>query len=121
MVPWRRDDFNGSIRSIAGQAVEQLAPMLDFVSPMCYSQMVRRPPEWVNDVVIDMDSLAPGKVLPAVQVSRAYLQEPFSVEDFQRSLHSALEKPSRGVIFWSWETLEKNREKQEVILRELRN
>ena len=115
MVPWREDDFDGAVRRITGQDAGQLAPYLDFISPMCYSQMVRRPPEWVGDVVIDMDRAAPDQVLPSIQVSRAYIEEPFPVQDFKQSLLSALEEPSRGVIFWSWETLEKNREKQEVI------
>jgi hypothetical protein len=115
MVPWREEDFDGAIRNIAGQDVENLAPWVNYISPMCYSQMVRQTPEWVRDVVIHANELAPDKILPSIQVSRAYLEEPYSVEDFHKSLLLALESPSRGVIFWSWETLEKNREKQEVI------
>jgi hypothetical protein len=116
-VPWRTGDFDRGIRNIAGQDVRKLAHWVNYISPMCYSQMVSQPPEWVRDVIVDTDELSPDKVLPSIQVSRAYLEEPFSAQDFEKSLHSALASPSRGVIFWSWETLAKNREKQDVIRR----
>ncbi|MBS0000360.1 MAG: hypothetical protein KFF73_15365, partial [Cyclobacteriaceae bacterium] len=87
----------------------------DYLSPMCYSQMVRQSAEWVKDVVRETDLAAPDKVLPSIQVSRAYLDEPFSKEDFHLDLLSALEEPSKGVILWSWETLEMNQEKLEIV------
>jgi hypothetical protein len=52
-------------------------------------------------------------------VSRAYREEPFSSQDFQSAVQSALDEPSRGVIFWSWEALEQNPEKMEVVQKEI--
>lgn len=119
LIPWRETDFKGAIRKIAGQDVEDLGPLVDYISPMCYTHMVKQPPEWVHEVVVDIDPATTGKVLPSIQVSRAYLEESFSTQDFQKTLQSALDEPSRGVIFWSWEALIKDQEKLEVVKDEI--
>jgi hypothetical protein len=121
LVPWRDADFDGAIRKIAGQEVERLGPLVDYISPMCYTHMVRRPPEWVHEVVLDIDPSAVGRVLPSIQVSRAYREELFPVEDFRDALRSALKPPSKGVIFWSWEALKKDPGKLEVVRNEIKS
>ena len=121
LVPWRDSDFDGAIRKIAGQDVGRLGHLVDYMSPMCYTHMVRRPPGWVNEVVLDIDPSAVDRVLPSIQVSPAYREEPFSVEDFRDALKSALKPPSKGVIFWSWEALEKDPGKLEVVRKEIKN
>ncbi len=119
LVPWRDTDFDGAIRKIAGQNVEDLGPLVDYISPMCYSHMVKQPPEWVHEVVLDIDPAATGRILPSIQVSQAYREEPFSSQDFQTAVQSALDEPSRGVIFWSWEALELDPAKMEVVQKEI--
>jgi len=115
LVPWRETDFEGAIHKIAGQDAGELGSLVDFISPMCYSHMVKRPPDWIHEVVADLDSESAGKILPSIQVSAAYREEPFSEESFQMALQAALEPPSKGVIFWSWEALEKDPGKLKVV------
>jgi hypothetical protein len=119
LVPWRTDDFAGAIRKVAGQDVKMLAPRVDYISPMCYSHMVRQPPGWIHEVVSNSDENGHGKILPSIQVSRAYLEDPFRTKDFREALRAALRAPSRGVIFWSWDALAKDTEKQDGVRSEL--
>jgi hypothetical protein len=119
LVPWTESDFDGAIRKVAGQDVADLAPLVDFISPMCYSHMVRQPPGWIHEVVSNIDQNGQGKVLPSIQVSRSYLEDPFPAQSFQEALRAALKFPSRGVIFWSWEALEQDSQKLEVVRREV--
>jgi hypothetical protein len=119
LVPWRKTDFEGAIHQIAGQDAGELGSLVDFISPMCYSHMVKRPPGWIHEVVSDLDSESAGQILPSIQVSTAYRKKPFPVDAFRNALQAALELPSAGVIFWSWEALEKEPGKLKVVKREL--
>ncbi len=116
IVPWRRGDFDGAIARVAGQDAEALSEIADYLSPMTYSFMLERPPDWVASVVGDLDQVADCPVLPSIQVSAAYREdEVFSVEDFEAALRSALEPPSAGVVFWSWDHIEADGEKAGII------
>jgi hypothetical protein len=114
-VPWRRDDFGGAGRSIAGQDLERLGPLVDFVSPMAYHHMVRRTPEWVRDVTADAFERTRGRVLPSIQVDRAYIDDPYTVDEFRKALAEAVKPPSAGVVLWSWAALDKSPERAEAV------
>jgi hypothetical protein len=115
-VPWRSVDFNGGQRSVAGQDLKLIAPFVDYISPMCYSHMLLQTPEWIHDVVMDFNSqVSQSKILPSIQVSKAYLDDPFLEIDFKKALEESLKPPSSGVVFWSWEALERSPEKLEIV------
>ena len=115
-VPWRRADFGGAIRSVAGQDFTLLAPLVDLISPMTYHHMVRQTPAWVHDVVTDISAQTHGvPVLPSIQVSEAYIEDKLSPEEFQAALDQALRPPSRGVVLWSWDALSKSPEKMAIL------
>jgi len=119
LVPWREDDFNRGRISIAGQDLKSLSRYVDYLSPMTYAPMLKRPPEWISSVVADIQSSAPNPVLPSVQVKEAYLPEELSLEEFEADLQAALKPPAAGVIFWNWESLAGSKEKQEVIQQQV--
>lgn len=114
-VPWRDSDFCGANIRVAGQDLKKIALFADYISPMCYSQMLRRDDAWIESVVKEADNKAPGKILPSIQVYPAYIDDPFTVDDFRKCVDAALEKPSRGVIFFSWPLFEKDKERMEIL------
>ena len=114
-VPWRLNDFGGAVRIIAGQDLAAISHHTDFISPMCYSHMVKRPAPWIHSVVNDIYERTQCKIVPSIQVKEAYLTEIFSVSEFENALLEALKTPSQGVIFWSWDALEKDPKKKDVI------
>jgi hypothetical protein len=114
-VPWRADDFGGAARIIAGQDIVEISQHTDFISPMCYSHMVKRPAHWISSVVNDMYNRTQSKIVPSIQVKEAYLTEILSVNEFEETLREALKAPSEGVVFWSWDSLEKDPKKKDVI------
>jgi len=77
--------------------------------------MLKREPSWIHSVVQDVHKQAKGRVIPSIQVSKAYLEKKFTAKDFREALVEALKYPSAGVIFWSWEALDKDREKKKAI------
>jgi hypothetical protein len=115
-VPWRDGDFGGANIKVAAQDLQKVAPFTDLISPMCYSQMLRRDAGWIGSVVGDMDKKAPGKILPSIQVYPYYVDDPFTVEDFKECIDAALKAPSRGVVFFSWPLFEKDPERMEINL-----
>jgi hypothetical protein len=115
-VPWRDGDFGGANIRVAAQDLQKIAPFTDLISPMCYSQMLRRDAAWIGSVVTDMDKKAPGKIMPSIQVYPYYVDDPFTVEDFKECIDSALKAPSRGVVFFSWPLFEKDPERMEINL-----
>ncbi|MCJ7487721.1 MAG: hypothetical protein MUQ25_16375 [Candidatus Aminicenantes bacterium] len=114
-VPWRKADFGGAVRSVAGQDLARLAPYADFISPMCYHHMVRQNPAWVHDVVADISAQTRTAVLASTQVSEAYVESTLAPDEFRAALEEALKAPSIGVVLWSWDALSKSPEKREIL------
>jgi uncharacterized lipoprotein YddW (UPF0748 family) len=119
-VPWRKDDFGGAIKTIAGQDLAALAGPADLISPMCYWHMLKRKPPWVHGVVEDVYSRTKGLVVPSIQVGNAYINDPLSVEEFKEALDEALRPPSGGVILWNWDALAKEPEKKTAFAARLK-
>jgi hypothetical protein len=118
LVPWRKNDFSGAVRSVAGQDVTLLAPLADYLSPMAYHHMARQSPAWVHDVVMDVSAQTRGAaILPSIQVAEAYVKEPLDAAEFGAALEQALTPPSIGVVLWSWDALAKSPEKQALLRR----
>lgn len=120
-VPWRRDDFGGAMKIIAGQDLAQISPFVDYFSPMCYHHMVLRDSAWVHSVVEDVYAWTKGQVLPSIQVEEAYITATLSPTEFKAALTEALKPPSRGVVFWNWDGLEKSPEKKAAIKAALKD
>lgn len=114
-VPWRESDFGGAIKIVAGQDLAAMREYADYFSPMCYSHMLKREPPWIHSVVQDVHKQTSGRIIPSIQVSKAYLEKEFPAEGFRDALVEALKYPSAGVIFWSWEALAKDQEKKNAI------
>jgi hypothetical protein len=118
LVPWRKNDFGGAVRSVAGQDLTLLAPLADYLSPMVYHHMVRQTPAWVHDVVTDISAQTRGAaILPSIQVAETYVKEPLAAAEFGAALEQALAPPSIGVVLWSWDALAKSPEKQALLRR----
>ncbi len=115
IVPWRREDFGGAIRIIAAQDLARIAPLVDYLSPMCYHHMLLRDPAWIHSVVDDVSDWTQGQVLPSIQVDKAYIEAELSASEFKAALAEALKPPSRGVVFWNWDTLDKSSEKKDAV------
>jgi len=115
-VPWRPLDYGGAVRRIAGQDHERLSTRVDYLSPMTYAHMLRRPPRWIRSVVRTLAATSHARVLPSIQVQEAYRPgEALSAEEFARDLREALRTPSAGVVFWSWDGLAREPDKQAVV------
>lgn len=114
-VPWRESDYGGAIKKVAGQDFSSLSEYVDMISPMCYAHMLMREPDWISSVVSDISSQSNSKVIPSIQVKEHYLSERLTINEFRRSISEAVQPPSGGVIYWSWEALEKEPEKVDVI------
>ena len=115
-VPWRKDDFGGAARAVAGQDIARLSRLADLVSPMAYHHMVLRTPAWVHEVVADLALRSRAPILPSIQVAEAYIDKPLPPEEFRAALEQALRPPSLGVVLWSWDALDRSPEKK-VIFR----
>ncbi len=115
LVPWRENDFGQGVRSIAGQEVEAIAPLVDYLSPMCYAHMVKQDAPWIGSVVRDIARRVNKPVIPSVQVKEAYLKEKLTPSEFGRYLKEVRKPPSAGVIFWNWPALADDTEKANLV------
>jgi hypothetical protein len=79
--------------------------------------MLKRKPAWVSSVVSDVASQSKSKIIPSIQVKEHYLERRLTKDEFQASIVEALKPPSDGVIYWSWEALEQEPEKKELVRR----
>lgn len=114
-VPWKESDFGGAGISVASQDLSEIDEYVDYVSPMCYSQMLKRDASWISEVVTDFVDRAPGKILPSIQVYPYYINSSFNTNDFKQCLVEALKKPSCGVVFFSWPLFVMDSSRMEVV------
>ncbi len=115
LVPWRETDFNQGARTIAGQDVEAIAPLVDYLSPMCYAHMVKQDASWISSVVRDIGRRVKKPVIPSVQVKEAYLKEKLTPKEFAGYLEEGRKPPSAGVIFWNWPMLAEDVDKANLV------
>jgi hypothetical protein len=114
-VPWREGDFGGANIRVAAQDLKLIAHNANYISPMCYSQMLKRNSTWISSVVKEMDKEAPGMILPSIQVYPDYINDSFTARDFRRCVDLALKSPSQGVVFFSWPLFEKDSVRMNII------
>ena len=120
IVPWRADEYGGAITRIAGQDREALGGLADFLSPMCYSFMLYRPPEWITSAVQEAAGAGRCAVLPSIQVGARYRTDAaFTAEEFEACLRAAMQPPSAGVVLWKWEHFAAEPAKLEALRRVL--
>ncbi len=111
LVPWKKDEFDGARRGVAGQDLIKLSTLVDTLSPMCYAPMLKRKPEWINELVQDIVSQVTNKtgkvkeVTPAIQICPMYGTQKLSTEEFIKTVNCSTKKPSAGVVIWPWEKL----------------
>lgn len=107
-VPWMQNEYNNAGINIAGQDLNAISEYVDFITPMCYSHMLKKSPSWINDVVKDHTFQSGIDIIPAIQSHECYLPNPVTEEEYKSILVNALKKPSKGIIIWSWETICEN-------------
>jgi hypothetical protein len=121
IVPWRRSDDDGALALIAGQDPPALSRVADYLSPMTSSFMLERSPDWLASVVKDLSHVADCPVLPSIHLATSYRENViFTAAEFEAALRSALEAPSAGVILQSWDQIEADPEKAEIVRRVVR-
>ena len=121
VVPWRSEDYDGAITRIVGQNRSALGDLADYLSPMCYSFMLHRDAAWIGSVVQDLAAQSSCPVLPSIQVASAYRDgEVFGSVEFEAAVRAALEPPSAGVVFWSWDHIEADEQKADIIRQVVR-
>jgi hypothetical protein len=120
LVPWTESDYQDGPIRVAGQDVRALAPLVDYVSPMCYAHMLHRDPAWVGRVTRELAAQVSVPVLPSIEVRESYRQEPLTEAFFTEALGAALAPPSGGVVFWSWPYLSGEKAKKEILARRAR-
>ena len=117
LVPWGEGDYDNGPLRVAGQDVEALGALVDYVSPMCYAHILYREPDWVGRVVRGLAPRVRVPIIPSIEVRESYRSDELTDAFFANALRAALEPPSRGVVFWSWPALAVESSKQEILAR----
>ena len=60
-------DMNGLTEPLTGQRISDLAPLVDWVSPMLYHNILLQPPGWIASAIAEFANIAGPKTLPVVQ------------------------------------------------------
>jgi hypothetical protein len=108
-VPWRRDDFGGALRKVVAQDLRRSRMTT-------HSDVLLGVPGDRQEATAAKSSSPP--VLPSIQVKEYYPGDrTLDAAEFEACLRAALEPPSAGVVFWSWDLIEKAPENRRVIKR----
>jgi hypothetical protein len=60
-------DVNGLTEPLTGQRIEDLAPLVDWIAPMLYHNILLQPPSWVASTLAPVVKVAGNKTLPVLQ------------------------------------------------------
>ena len=60
-------DVNGLTEPLTGQRIKDLAPLVDWMSPMLYHNILLQPPAWVASTLAPVVAIAGEKTLPVLQ------------------------------------------------------
>ena len=113
-IPWMENDYDRGLQVVVGQDLQKLAPYVDIFGPMCYFEMLHRPPEWVHNVVVDYCRLTAKAPLPSVQASGSR-RLPVAVEAIRKHFLAAFESPSAGLNVFEWNSLRNDPAKTAIL------
>lgn len=111
-VPWKLNEYDIDGYSICGQNLKEIGRFVDFITPMCYSHMLKKDPEWIKDIVVNHTNSSQVPIIPAIQAKECYLKEALTPEIFEDVLNNSLKEPSKGVIIWSWDDIKSDRKRE---------
>jgi hypothetical protein len=96
-VPWRRDDWDGSLQRVVGQDLLALAEHIDVFSPMVYHRMCGHEPAWIAAVAEDVRTRTGKPVWPIVQS----VDEPpgMTRREYRAALDAALATGDGALVF----------------------
>ena len=60
-------DVNGLTEPLTGQRIKDLAPLVDWIAPMLYHNILLQPPAWVASTLAPVVKIAGKKTLPVLQ------------------------------------------------------
>jgi hypothetical protein len=60
-------NVKGLTEPLTGQRIGELAPLVDWVSPMLYHNILLQPPSWIASALTDVVNIGGPKALPVVQ------------------------------------------------------
>jgi hypothetical protein len=60
-------DVNGLTEALTGQRIKDLAPLVDWIAPMLYHNILLRPPAWIASTLAPVVKVAGKKTLPVLQ------------------------------------------------------
>jgi hypothetical protein len=113
-LPWQRQDFDGAIRSVAGQDLGRLAPFIDCYSPMVYHLLCGQSPDWVQAVAEDVHAWTQKPVLPIIQSMDQ--PETLSPTEFAAALsHAQRANGASGALVFTLAPLLESPEKVEAV------
>lgn len=111
VVPWEDNEYSAGIKRILGIDLEQMAPLVDTVSPMLYHKMCGKDVEWVKEKVNYYWNLGKS-FLPLIQTEN--IPKEIELEEFKKSMGFAVLKPSAGVCLFYLDNLIKQPNKYET-------
>lgn len=107
-IPWEDKEYGAAIKRIMGQDFNQLASLVDVISPMLYHKMCGKPVEWVKQKVEYFWQLG-IPFIPLIQTESRISD--ITVDEFKKALEYAGSKPSSGVCIFFVEDMLKDSDK----------
>ncbi len=113
-LPFPAAEFRGldARREIAAQDLGLLRSVVDRFELMTYLQILVRPDAWLEPVIADARSLAPGRpLLCTLQVAPLYTEgvhagrgrpEAITADELDRTARAALDAGADGLVFYHW-------------------
>ena len=117
-VPFKDEEVEQLVFGL-GQDHKRLGRVFDFISPMLYHRMIKKPVAYISEYIKWLGEKTEKPVLPIIQVKDMPddLPDKLLEEEIKQAFNEACKPPSIGVSFFSWDhAVEKEKTK---LVREL--
>lgn len=96
-------------------AIEGMVQYVDYFLPKRNLAAIKHHSGQITMLIKDLDRYAPGKIIPTIQVGPNSVEDYYPASLFNSFLNAVLVSPSRGVVLNSWDALEKDTDKLQVV------
>ena len=94
-VPWKNNDLDGAIINSVGQDILALGKLVDGISPMTFTHMLRQTPEWKEALLSNVKITIGKPVISYLQLEKVYRTEEIPLKQFEDELKAGLEAEQR--------------------------
>jgi len=116
-IPWKTADLDHGIAWISGQDIERLGSISDGIIPMALTQILGQTSRWKKDLLDHVKATTGKEVMSYIQFEPLIRRTAITNEQVDIEIQTAIKEKRAGLIYFHYEQIMANAEKQRVVVK----